>query len=64
MNALTQAQHVAGLLGGLHVRSLAVAMVSVVCLALAVVGPLARLTTVIGVIAVAPPAVLVPSAIR
>ncbi len=56
--------HVAGLLGGTFVRSRAVAAAPVVCLALAVVGPLARLTTVIGVIAVAPPAVLVPSAIR
>ena len=41
----------AGLLGGLLVRSLAVAVVPVICLALAVVGPLARLTTVIAVVA-------------
>ena len=55
--------HVAGLLGGLFVRSLAVAAVPVICLALAVVGPLARLATVIAVVAIAPPAVLAPLAV-
>ena len=55
--------HVAGLLGGLLVRSLAVATVPVVWLALAVVVPLAQLATVIAVVEVAPPAVLAPSVI-
>ncbi len=56
--------HVEGLLGGPFVRSLAVVVAPVICLALAVVGPLARLTAVIGVVAVALPAVLAPSAIH
>jgi hypothetical protein len=63
MNALTQAQHVAGLLGGLLVRSLAVAAVPGIWLVFMVVGPLARLATVIAVVAVVPPAVLAPSAV-
>ena len=56
--------HVAGLLGGPSVRSLAVASAAlVICLALTLIGPLARLTTVLGVVPVAPPAVLTPLAI-
>ncbi len=55
---------VAGLLGGLLMRSLAVAAVPGVWLALAVVCPLARLTTVIAAVAVAPPAVLAPLTVR
>ena len=56
--------HVAGLLGGPSVRSLAVASAAlVICLALTVVGPLTRLTAMIGVVGVEPPAVLTPSAI-
>jgi hypothetical protein len=49
---------VAGLLGGLLLSSLAVAVVSGVWLALVVVCPLTRLTAVIAAITVAPPAVL------
>ncbi len=56
--------HGAGLLGGLLVRSLAVTVIPVVWLALMVVGPLTRLTAVIAVVAVAPPAVFAPSAVR
>ena len=56
--------HVAGLLGGLLVSRLAVAVVPGVWLALAVVCPLARLTAVIAAVAVAPPAVLAPSVVR
>ena len=55
--------HVAGLLGGLLVRSLVVDAVPGVWLALVVVGPLARLTAVIAVVAVAPPAVPAPLAV-
>ncbi len=55
--------HVAGLLGGLLVRSLAVAAVPGIWFAFAVVGPLAQLAAVIAVVAVAPPAVLAPSAV-
>ena len=55
--------HMAGLLGGPFVRSLAVVAAPAVCLVLAVVGPPARLTAVIGVVTVAPPAVLAPSAV-
>ena len=50
--------HVAGILGGPFVRSLVVTAAPIVCLALTVIGLLARLTAVIGVVAVAPPAVL------
>ncbi len=56
--------HVAGLLGEPFVRSLVVAAAPVICLALTLIGPLARLTTVFGVVPVAPPAVLTPLAIR
>ena len=56
--------HVAGLLGRPFVRSLAVAMAPIICLALAIVGLLVRLTAMIGVITATPPAVLVPLAVR
>ena len=52
--------HVTGLLGGLFVSRLAVAVVPGVWLALVVVCPLVRLTPVIAAVAVAPPAVLAP----
>ena len=55
--------HVAGLLGCLFVRRLAVAVVPGVWLALAVGCPLARLTSVIASVAVAPSAVLAPSVV-
>ena len=50
--------HVAGLLGGPFVRSLVIIAAPVICLALGVVGPLMRLTAMIGVVMVAPSAVL------
>jgi hypothetical protein len=57
--------HMAGLLGGSFGRSLAVASANlVICLALGVVDPLARLTAAIVVVAVVPPAVLTLLAVR
>jgi hypothetical protein len=57
--------HVEGLLGRPFVRSLAVATaILVVCLALAEVNPLVRLTTAIVAIAIALPAVLTLLTIR
>ena len=56
--------HVEGLLGGPFVRSLLVISAApAVCLVLTVVDPLALLTALIGVVAVVPPAVLMPLAI-
>ena len=54
---------VTGLLGGLFVSRLAVAVVPGVWLVLTVVCPLTRLTAVIAAVAVAPPAVLAPLAV-
>ncbi len=56
--------HMAGLLGGLLVRSLAVAIVPGFWLVLAVVCPLAHFTTMIDVVTVAPPAVRAPLTVR
>ncbi len=47
--------YVAGILGGPFVR---------ICLVLGVVDPLVRLTALIGVVPVAPPAVLMPLAVH
>ena len=56
--------HMAGLLGGPFMRSLLVASAApAVCLVLTVVDPLALFTALIGVVAVVPPAVLMPLAI-
>ncbi len=55
--------HMAGLLGGLFVRRLAVSVVPGVWLALAVGCSLARLTAVIAAVTIAPPAVLTPSVV-
>ena len=57
--------YVAGILGGPFVRSLAAASAAlVICLVLGVVDPLVRLTALIGVVPVAPPAVLMPLAVH
>ena len=55
--------HVAGLLGGLFMRRLVVAVVPGIWFALVVGCPLGRLTAMIAAIAVAPSAVLAPSVV-